>query len=753
MFDQWLDLDSAGMSSQPTGGATMHKPENITARVGRWSAQHRKKAIFGWLALVVVSVVIGFNLVPQKEIDAGAAAPGESGEAAAALDGAFPEKSGEQVLIQSKQLEAGGAQFKAAVTDVTERLQDTKGVANVVSPYDGEDGQISADGHSALVTFELPGDSDTTAKSVEGSLAAVAAAQKAHPELRVEESGDSSITNATMDKSNEEMGKSTLLTIPLTLIILVFAFGALVAAGIPILLALTSVVATLGLLGPVSQIAPVDAQVMHVVLLVGMAVGVDYSLFYVKRAREERAAGRENDAAIEAAAATSGRAVLISGLTVMVAMAGMYLGGISNFASFATGTIMVVAVAVIGSLTVLPALLSTLGDRVEKGRVPLVGRIKNRMGERGLWSRILDRVLRRPLVSALAATAVLVALAVPALGMQTSLGGIDETSRDLEVMQTYDRIQAAFPSEGSMEMVVVKADDATSTEVISAIDSLETRAQQRSGLFEGQATVDVSSDHTVATVALPTTGNGTDDLSNRAVDALRDDLVPATLGQVDGVEAYTTGEAAATGDFNDAMIGHLPYVFAFVLSAAFLLLLVTFRSLVIPIKAIALNLLSVGAAYGLLVLVFQNGWGEGLLGFESNGAIAAWLPLFLFVILFGLSMDYHVFILTRVREAFDGGMKTEDAVAHGIKSTAGVVTSAAIVMVAVFSMFALSSELQMKQMGVGLAAAVLIDATIIRGVLLPATMKLLGDWNWWLPRKLGWLPKVTVEPEVQPAKA
>jgi uncharacterized membrane protein YdfJ with MMPL/SSD domain len=350
-------------------------------------------------------------------------------------------------------------------------------------------------------------------------------------------------------------------------------------------------------------------------------------------------------------------------------------------------------------------------------------------------------------------SAVLVALAIPALGMQTSLGGTEDISRDLEVMQTYDRIQAAFPSDGSMEMVLVKADDVTSTEVVSAIDSLETQAQQRSGLFEGEATVEVSSDQTVATVALPTTGNGTSELSNRAVDALRDDLVPATLGQVDGVEAYTTREAAATGDFNDAMIGHLPYVFAFVLSAAFLLLLVTFRSLVIPIKAIVLNLLSVASAYGLLTLVFQNEWAESLLGFESNGAIAAWLPLFLFVILFGLSMDHHVFTLTRVREAFDRGMKTEDAVAHGIKSTAGVVTSASIVMVAVFSMFALSSELQMKQMGVGLAAAVLIDATIIRGVLLPATMKLLGDWNWWLPRKLGWLPKVAVAPEMQPAQA
>jgi uncharacterized membrane protein YdfJ with MMPL/SSD domain len=336
---------------------------------------------------------------------------------------------------------------------------------------------------------------------------------------------------------------------------------------------------------------------------------------------------------------------------------------------------------------------------------------------------------------------VLVALAVPALGMETSLGGTEDYSRDLEVMQSYDRIQAAFPSEGSMEVVVVKADDVTSPEVVSAIDSLETEAQQRSGLFEGEATIEVSSDQTVATVALPITGSGTDDLATRAADALRDDIVPATLGEVDGVEAYTTGEASATGDFNDAMIGHLPYVFAFVLSAAFLLLLVTFRSLVIPLKAIVLNLLSVASAYGLLVLAFP---GE---------AIAAWLPLFLFVILFGLSMDYHVFILTRIREAFDRGMTTEDAVAHGIKSTAGVVTSAAIVMVGVFSMFALSSELQMQQMGIGLAAAVLIDATIVRAVLLPAAMKLLGERNWYLPKGLRWLPKFEHEPEVVPAPA
>jgi uncharacterized membrane protein YdfJ with MMPL/SSD domain len=731
----------------------MPKPENTTARIGRWSVQNRKKAILGWLAFVIAAVVIGFGLVPQKQMDQGAAGPGESGQAAKVMSEAFEDKSTEQVLVQSDELRAGDARFKAAVADVTHRLQDTDGVDNIVGPYDGGQGQVSKDGHSALVTFELPGDSKQARETVAGSLDAVDAAADAHPEFLIEEAGDASINKATLDKSNEEMGKSTLLTIPLTLIILVFAFGALVAAGIPILLALTSVVATLGLLGPISQIAPVEASVMHVVLLVGMAVGVDYSLFYLKREREEREAGREQDAAIEAAAATSGRAVVISGLTVMVAMAGMYLGGISHFASYATGTILVVAVAVVGSLTVLPALLSKLGDRVDKGKVPLVERIKIRVGKAGIWSRVLDRVLRRPLVSALVSAGLLVALAVPALGMETSLGGTDDFSRDLPVMQTHDRIQAAFPSEGSAEMVVVNADDVTSPAVVSAIDSLESKAAERSELFEGRGTLEISSDQTVATVTLPTTGNGTDELSSRAVDALRDEIVPATVGQVDGVEAYTTGEAAATGDFNDAMIGHLPYVFAFVLSAAFILLLVTFRSIVIPVKAIVLNLLSVGAAYGLLVLVFQGEWAESLLGFESNGAIAAWLPLFLFVILFGLSMDYHVFILTRIREAFDRGRSTEDAVAEGIKSTAGVVTSAAIVMVAVFSLFALSSELQMKQMGIGLAAAVLIDATIIRGVLLPSVMKLLGDWNWWLPRRLGWLPQVSVEPEVMPAKA
>jgi uncharacterized membrane protein YdfJ with MMPL/SSD domain len=720
---------------------TASSNSNIAARIGRWSVQHRRKAILGWLAFVFAALVIGFNVIPQKEIEQNSGMPGESGKAGQVMSDAFPKKSGEQVLVESKTLKASDSQFKAAVADVSKRLEGTEGVSGVAAP------EVSKDGHSALVTFDLDGDQEATKKSVADSQAAVHAAQRANSELRIDETGDASIQKAQKDQSNEQAGRSLMLTLGLTLLILMLTFGAVVAAGIPVLLGLTSVLATVGLLGPVSQIAPVDGSVMEVVLLIGMAVGVDYSLFYLKREREERAAGRESNAAIEAAAATSGRAVLISGFTVMVAMGGMYLGGISNFASFATGTIMVVAVAMIGSLTVLPATLSKLGHRVEKGRIPFIGRLKDRGGV-GIWSRILDRVLRRPLVSAILAAGVLVALTVPVLGMQTSLQD-DSNKSDLKVEKTYDRIEAAFPSEGSAEMVVVKAKDVTSANVESGIKALESGAAARPALFEGTPNVELSPDRTVAIVTLPTTGEGTDDLSNKAVDALRDDIVPNTLSQVDGVEAYTTGEAAATGDFNDAMTSHLPYVFAFVLSAAFMLLLVTFRSIVIPLKAIALNMLSVGAAYGLLVTVFQDGLGKSI-GL-TEGPIAAWLPLFLFVVLFGLSMDYHVFILTRVREAYDRGLSTGDAVAHGIRSTAGVVTSAAVVMVGVFSMFALSPEAQMQQLGIGLGAAVLIDATIIRGILLPATMKLLGDWNWYLPTKLGWLPKVSPEPEVQPA--
>jgi uncharacterized membrane protein YdfJ with MMPL/SSD domain len=433
----------------------------------------------------------------------------------------------------------------------------------------------------------------------------------------------------------------------------------------------------------------------------------------------------------------------------------MYLGGASTFTSFATGTIIVVAVAVVGSLTVLPALLAWLGDRIEKGGVPIIKNQPWIAGDKSLWSRILTPALRHPLFSAVASAGLLIVLAIPAFSIHTENPGTDSLPQHLSVVKTYNKVQKVFPGGPIPAVVAVSAENVTSPQISGAIADLRKRAAANP-LFKQPVTTDISPDRTVAEVDIPLAGDGSDSQSDAALAQLRDVLVPATIGQVPDATADVGGFTADSKDFNATMKSHLPLVFGFVLTAAFLLLLVTFRSIVIPIKAIVLNLLSVGAAYGVLVWIFQDGHLESFLGFKSNGAIVPWMPIFLFVVLFGLSMDYHVFILTRIREAFDGGRTTEDAVTYGIKSTAGVVTSAAVVMISVFAIFATLSLLIFKQLGVGLAVAVLIDATIIRGVLLPATMKLLGDWNWYLPKWLEWLPRVSPEgpapaPEPHPA--
>ena len=505
----------------------------------------------------------------------------------------------------------------------------------------------------------------------------------------------------------------------------------------------------MGLVALPSQIVPMDESIAEVILLIGLAVGVDYSLFYIRRERDERRAGRSESAALEAAAATSGRAVLISGVTVMIAMAGMFFSGDKTFMSFAIGTMIVVAVAMLGSLTVLPALLSWLGDRIDKVRVPLIGRLRRDDGEPRVWGAILDRVLRRPVVSAAAATAVLLALAAPALSLNTAKSGLDALPASLKELQSYNKVNDAFPG-GATPAIVAIAGNASDPELKAAIAELRKQA-----LASGQARepihVEVAPGGKAVQVQIPLIGEGTDKASSDALTTLRNDVIPATLGTVDGIEYAVTGETAASSDWDKAMKSAVPIVFGFVLAFAFLLLLVTFRSIVIPLKAILMNLLSVAAAYGVVVAVFQWGWGESLFDFNSNGGVAAWLPMFLFVILFGLSMDYHVFILSRVREYYDRGLDTEHAVAKGIKSTAGVVTSAAVVMVLVFGVFALMPLLDMKEMGIGLAAAILIDATIVRAVLLPATMKLLGKWNWYLPSWLAWLPRLEHERSSEPA--
>jgi RND superfamily putative drug exporter len=570
-------------------------------------------------------------------------------------------------------------------------------------------------------------------------LDAVAGLQHASPRFTVAEVGDASATLQLNKSIDDGLSRAERLSLPITFLVLLVAFGAFVAAGLPVLLAFSAVIASGGLAAVASHVVHAADATSSVMLLMGMAVGVDYSLFYLKREREERLAGRTD--ALQRAAATSGRAVLASGVTVLIAMAGMLLAGSKVFESIGIGAMLVVLVAMVGSLTVLPALLGRLGDKVDKGRVR-----KPRPTSR-TWDALLRPVLRHPVPAVVLSTGVLIALALPTLRLHTTLVGPGDLPRSIPIVQTYDEIQRAFPGAQMPAQVILRADNVESPEVRAAIARLA-----RLALASGQARepihTDVNASHTVARIQVPLVGSGQDKASMAALQTLRSTVLPSSIGRVPDSTYAVTGETAATHDFNALIKHRFPLVFAFVLGLAFLLLLITFRSVVIPVTSIALNLLSVGAAYGVLAWIFQDGHLQGLLGFHSNGAIVTWLPLFLFAVLFGLSMDYHVFIVSRIKELHDQGLSTPEAVTRGIRTTASTVTAAAAVMVAVFAIFASLPTLDIKQLGVGLAIAVLLDATLVRGVLLPATMKMLGEWNWYLPRWLAWLPRVSIEPRL-----
>ena len=740
------------MSSTTPNRPAMPKP-NLAGRAGRWSANHRWRAILGWLLFVVVCTLVGGALATPSS-GGQSSTVGDSGRADAIVEKAFPARAGESVLIQSRA--AGGAhseQVRSAVADVMTAVGGQAGVRDVRSPYAQGSGQLSEDGRSVLVSFDLVAPADRQAALVTPIEDAVATVAAAHPAVRIGQFGDASADKAIEKSFADDFAKAEKLSLPITLVILVVAFGSLAAAGIPVLLALTAVIATLGLVAIPGRLVDLDSSVQSIVLLIGLAVGVDYALFYLRREREERAKGASPEDALAIAAATSGRSVAVSGLTVMAAMAGLFFAGDSTFVSLGIGAVLVVGVAMLGSITVLPAVLSALGDRVDKGRVPFARRLRRADGESRFWGAVVTRVLARPALSAGLSVGLLVALAIPALGMHTANSGTDSLSRSLPVMQVFDRMQAAFPGGQIPATVVVEAADVTRPDVAAQIAELRKRAVATPEMTE-PVSISVSPDRTAATIDIPTLGEGSDAASRAALDTLREDVVPATVGRPGGSsDAYVTGYAAGSKDFNDLMRQRAPLVVGFVLALAFVLLLLTFRSVVVPIKAILLNLLSVAASYGVLVQVFQNGHGEGLLGFTSTGSVTSWLPMFLFVVLFGLSMDYHVLILSRIREAYDDGMTSEDAVAHGITQTAGVVTSAAAVMIAVFAVFATLSNIDFKMMGVGLATAVLIDATIVRGVLLPATMTLLGDRNWYLPERLSWLPRWGGAAETVPVTA
>ncbi|MES5818667.1 MMPL family transporter [Streptomyces sp. RG80] len=722
----------------------------LAARAGGWSARHRWAAVGIWVLFVVLAMGLG-SAAGRVDVDESEGLKGETHTAATIIkDADIDEPAGETVLVQAKGagLKATDAEFRAAVDAVVKAVDATGKVADVQSPYTAD--TISKDGRSALVQFDMRGDAETAAERVEPVLNAVDKVQQDHSSVRIEEIGSASMQKTFDDAFGDDFKKAEYSAVPVALGILLIAFGALVAALLPVALALTAIIATMGLMGIVSHVMPMGDVANSVMLLVGLAVGVDYCLFYLRREREEREAGRDAQTALRIAAATSGRAIVVSGVTVCVAMAGMLFTGIADFEAMGLASLIVVAVAMVGSVTVLPAVLSLLGHRVEKGKIPFLhpeSRLRRNRGsvsrESRFWTAVLGGVLKRPMVSVVVAAGVLLAIAAPAVGMKTQNLTLDQEFGDsLPIVQTYDRVNEAFPGGSEPAEVIVKADDINAPEVTSALAAFKQQAIA-SGASRGPVEIKLHDAQNLAFVYVPLVGGSDLDKAGQSLDKLRDEVRPATLGKVDGVEAPITGQVAGSKDFNDQLTGAVVPVFAFVVVFAFLLMLLSFRSLTIAITSIVLNLLSVGAAYGILVAVFQHGWGAGLVGAEGVGAIISWLPLFLFVILFGLSMDYHVFVVSRIREARLRGRTTKDAIQHGVVTTAGVVTSAAVIMVAVFGIFGTLSMQSMKQMGVGLAAAVLIDATIIRGVLLPAVMALLGERNWYLPKWLNRLPDLT----------
>jgi putative drug exporter of the RND superfamily len=727
------------MHAHQTQAPTRSRPP-IVERIAGWSARHRKTAVIGWF-LLVIAVFAGGHMIPATNVQSYDS--GQSGQAEQTLNRlnvTFPPA--ESVLIQSRdgRTYATDPELRQATQQVVAALRSLPhAAADIRSPLSSGGGSlISANGRSALVTFNIPGNSNNEDQTVVPDLNAVAAAAARHPDLLIQEAGDASGDRAINGLVSGDFRKAEETSVPITLVLLAVVFGALIAAGIPLLLAATSVITALSLLAIPGHWLPVGQATSEVTLLIGMAVGIDYSLFYLRREREERARGATVAQALRIAARTSGRAIVISGLTVMIALAGLFLVGAAEFTGIAFGAIAVVGVAVIGSLTFVPALLSWLGRWADRARIPFLGRRRTAAKPSRLWAALVRQVVRRPLLWGGVATLAMLALAAPAVGMRLAYPENDVAS-NVPIVATYNRIQEAFPQAPSPAQVVVTGSSLNGPAVRDAITALQARASANGPIREPITTASVAGGRALI-VNVTLAGNGTDTASNHALLTLRDQALPATLGRVPGISYAVTGNTASSYDDTRQIDTRYPLVFAVVAALAFALLLVAFRSVTLPLVSIGLNLLSVGAAYGLITLVFQDGRLQGVLDYTSFGAITPWVPLFLFVFLFGLSMDYHVFILSRIREIRLGGASTKDAVTRGIASSAGVVTGAAVIMMAVFSIFASLHLFELKMLGIGLPAAVLIDATVVRGILVPAAMALLGDRCWYLPRWLRWLP-------------
>jgi RND superfamily putative drug exporter len=685
-----------------------------TVRAARWSATHPWRAVALWLVFVAGCVVVGgvVGLRQQGPLDN---AVGESGRAAQWVHDAHLDATDtENVLITARAGALDTAAAERAAGDVATRMRRLPQVTHVSAAL------ASPDGRAMTVQATLAKDADTAPL-----LDTTRAVQKAFPALRIEEVGSASLDAAVNDQVAQDLSSAATFSLPVTLVIMLIAFGAIVAAGVPIVLALSAVGAATGLSSLVSHVIPDSGSTSAMILLMGMAVGVDYSLFYVKRARAERHAGHTTLDAIEIAAETSGHSVLVSGAAVIVSMLGLFLAEDLTFASLAMGSIVVVAVAVLGSLTVLPALLVLLGRRIDRPRVPVLWRWTMHDREPRLWPALLRPSLRHPARTLVIAVLALGALAVPAFGLTLASDSAKSLPSSIAEKHSLDRLNASFPNHQTSSDIVVTAAPAQAGAVRDRLTALAARLAHDPD-YIGRGTLRASTDGSVHVLNVHAPFDSESRQARAGVRQLRTDLVPAAVAAVPGAHWAVGGETAAKVDADRHAADRLPWVIAFVVALTMLIMGWVFRSVVIAVATALMNLLSAGAAFGVLVLVFQHSWAEGLLGFHSTGAVINWIPLFTFAVLFGLSMDYHVFVLAHVREAAARGLSTRDAVREGIVRSAGTVTSAAVVMVSVFAIFASLHMIEMKELGIGLAVAVLVDALVVRVIILPSLLMLLG---------------------------
>lgn len=725
----------------------MDSMKNLPVRMARWSAGHPWRAIVGWLLFVVLclgaGLLVGGNPATTEDFRIGEAGRAE----ALAAEGGLQQRPVERVLVTARpgtgaiDLDAADA----AAREAADRMRKLPEVRSVATPV------RASDGSAVRVDVTMKGAELDGKKHVDPLLAQTAEVQDRHPGLRVEETGSPSISKGVDGLRSDDLSRTEVIALPVTLVTLLLVFSSLAMALVPLLLALSSIAAAIGLSMIASHVFPDAGVGTNVILLIGLAVGVDYTLFYLKREREERAraGGRLSpQAVVELAAATSGRAVVLSGFAVAVSSATLFLADDVIFSSIATGAIVVTLVAVVSSLTVLPALLAKLGERAErrkvrraeraarKGTVPRAPKQRS-SGPGRVTAAVLRPVAKHPVATLLVTVLGMLALAAPVLNLKLTDMGRETHSRSIVAMQVYDRLNAAYPELKAMHQVVVRADDDRSPEVAGALRTLAADVKDDPRLNGTSVLTD--STHTVAgkrvtMLELAVPHYVSTDAAQNSLKDLRAKYVPDTVGKLSGVDVAVTGDVARYTDYPTHQKEKLPLIIGALLLVTFAMTVWAFRSVVLGLVGIVLNLLSAGASLGVLVLVFQDTWAEGLVDFTSTGSIGSRVPLFLFVILFGLSMDYQVFVISRVREAAQKGMPTKKAVIEGIGSSAGVVTSAAVVMVTVFASFAALHLIEMKQIGFSLAVAVLLDAFVIRMLILPALMLLLGEANWWPSR-------------------